>query len=675
MQGPLMAISGGIKRWLVAASIVTGIIAGIVSGLNPGDTPIAMNQAWTYHQIVVGASGTGQPDGADGVSIGDVDGDGLMDVATGHEQGLRMTLSFNPGPADVESPWPTLTLPSGSNLCSAEDATIADVDGDGAKDVVVACETGTVRVSIFFAPAPPNTRGELLNAANWNQVDIALSAGNRSMRVLVANIDADAGNEIIVGGKESSGPCVAAAVAYYKAALPGTQASWSAATYNVIEPAGWVMNMYVQDLDGDADLDIVYTDREPIDCPTPGGANQGIVVLKSTGVATPPVYASAVRYDGGEGDHKWFYLYDWDGDTDLDILDCRSTTGVNESQILLNGGSFNSFATVIPLGMPSGSGQCQQIIAADLDDDNLADLVYSNAQSQALHGVSWFRVTGSAGSPTKTNGTISGILDSDSDVKFDNIDCTIDIDGDGDLDCFDTEQHMTGGTGPGLGVVYFENPLLTFTAPTQVGCTLLTAGTNTTDAALFDTAVVSPNANRAIYAIVQSAAGAGPNVPATTGNGITYTQERSVTFGTRRLTVFRGMSASPTSTAIRFDWTAQTQTSAVWQVVECSNVDTGGTNASAATAQSASATVAAGTTFTATLPGALAGSTSRLMCVVGIDIASSVTPDADLLEYDDRSVAAGASTLEGQSALNQTACTPTFSSANGGGIAWEVKAP
>lgn len=667
-----MASRNRLTRWLAGSGLVAGIIAGILAGINPGDTPIAMGTPWQYHAIVTGVAGTGNPDGADGVTVSDMDGDGLLDIATGYEQGLRATLSFNPGPADVESVWPTVTLPNGTNLCSAEDIALADLDGDGAKDIVAVCETGTVRVSIFFAPAPPNTRAELLNAANWTQVDVAASAGNRSMRAIVTNINGTAGNEIVVGGKESSGPCVAAQVGYYVNATPSVQASWSAATFTAVNPVGWVMQMYAQDLDGDTDVDIVYSDREPIDCPTPGGGNQGITVIKAT---TPGVFAAPVVYLAGEGDHKWFSLFDWDGDTDLDIIDCRSnTTPINTSQVLLNGGSFNSFPTAIPLGMPSGSGQCQHVVATDLDGDAQADLAYSNAQAQNLLGVSWFRVTGSVLAPKLTRGSISGVLSAAVDVKFDNHYCDSDIDGDGDKDCFATEQHLTTGSGPGLGAGYWENPLLTFTAPVQVNCTLLSAGSQTSpDATTYVTASVSPGANRLVTAVIQTAAGAGPVAPTATGNGLTWVQERTQTFSTRRLTALRAM-GTPSAGAITFDFAGQTQTSGIWQIIECSNVDTGGTNGSEAIPQSASTSVAASTTFTATLPGALAGATSRLLCFAGLDIASTVTPDADLVEINDANVAAGASTLESQGALNQTACTPTFSSANAGGIVLEVKA-
>ncbi|HEX5728452.1 VCBS repeat-containing protein [Microbacterium sp.] len=669
-----MSIRPTVTRTAVGgAAVLASTIAAIII-LGRGGIDLAT--AWSMRVIATGSSGTGNLDGADGVDAADVDGANGPDIAVGYEQGLRLSLSFNPGPTTVwTGDWPRVVLPAAANLCSAEDVVIGELDNpaDGQLDVVAACETGTVRVSAFFGPTPPNSLNELLEATNWTQADLTASAGNRSMRAAIVNIDGIAGNEIVVGGKESSGPCVAASLGYYVSATPRTGASWA---FVPITPVGWVMQLYCQDLDGDTDIDCVFTDREPIDCPTPGGGNQGITVMKAT---TPGVFAAPVRYFGGEGDHKWFTLYDHDGDTDLDIVGCRSNgTGTNTAYILLNGGNFNSFPTTINVPMPSGVGQCQHVWAGDIDNDSTTDLVFSFSNAQNLSAYVWYKVGGTALSPTFARGEISGNLDADSDVKGDNTIC-FDADGDGDKDCFWTEQHMPNGTDPGLGLVAWENPLLTFVAPAaapEVTCSLLTAGSQTSpDASSYNTASISPVGNRPLYAVVETATGAGPSQPTATGNGLTWVVERSVTFSTRRLTVLRALGASPSSGAVTYDFAGQTQTSAIWQVVQCAGADTSGTNGSGATPQSASATVAAGTTFTATLPGALNSSGSRLLCWVGLDIASTVSPDADLLEFSDANVAAGASTLEGQGALNQTACTPTFSSANGAGIVVEVRTP
>lgn len=652
------------------------VLAGVVTVMVPpvSGPSINLTADWEIHTIVAGVAGTGQPDGADGVFLSDVDGDGLKDIVTGYEQGLRLTLSFNPGPSLVESPWPTVTLPNAGNLCSAEDVVIGDVDGDGAKDIVAACETGTVRVSIFFAPSLPNTRSELLNPANWTQVDIAASAGNRSMRAQIVNIADTAAMEIVVGGKESSGPCVAAQIGYYSNATPTNQASWASATFNSMRAVGWVMNMYVQDLNNDTFPDVIYSDREPIDCPTPGGTNQGITLLISNGATPVPSFTPTV-FLSGEGDHKWFTLDDWDADGDLDIVDCRSNGVLNTSQILINNSNFSSL-TPIAVTQPTNVGQCQHATVTDVDNNGKKDLAFSYSNAAAFSGLAYLLQKGTPLSPNFSRGEVSGILHATNDTKFDNLEHE-DVDGDGDKDFVTTEQHLPAGTGPGLGSVYAENPFIKFTpppVPPAVTCTLLTAASNTTDATSFQTASVSPSGNAVIYAAVQTAQGAGPVAPTINGAamGLTWVQERTVTFSTRRLTVLRSMAASPTPGQITFDFGVQSQTSAIWQIIQCTGVDTGGTNGSAATPQSVSATVAAGTTLSTTLA-AIGDSDNRTLTWVGLDIASSVSPDADFVEISDATVAAGASTLESQQALNQTVTTPTFASSNAGAISIEVK--
>src|SRR5262245_22553513 len=78
------------RRWLVATGVGSaGAAAGPPSApdrtaAQPG---LALAAAWPMHQIVPGVAGRGKPDGADGVDIADIDGDGQPDIVSGHEQG------------------------------------------------------------------------------------------------------------------------------------------------------------------------------------------------------------------------------------------------------------------------------------------------------------------------------------------------------------------------------------------------------------------------------------------------------------------------------------------------------------------------------------------------------------------------------------------------------------
>ena len=131
------------------------------------------------------------------------------------------------------------------------------------------------------------------------------------------------------------------------------------------------------------------------------------------------------------------------------------------------------------------------------------------------------------------------------------------------------------------------------TAPTFTNLTGSGASANTT----FNTASVSPTANRLILVSIHayiSTGSAQPATPTVTGNGMSggYTLIRAQdvdSSGTDRATlfVFRGMSASPSAGAVTIDFGAVTMTRCQWSIEESdANVDTSGTNGSGAIVQS-----------------------------------------------------------------------------------------
>jgi hypothetical protein len=111
--------------------------------------------------------------------------------------------------------------------------------------------------------------------------------------------------------------------------------------------------------------------------------------------------------------------------------------------------------------------------------------------------------------------------------------------------------------------------------------TVLTSGSSTMDGSSVQTASITPGANRAVFAAIQSATAMGPVTPTAKGNGLTWVQVANVAFvgGVRRLTVFRAMGASPTAGMITFTFQTpmmppmpQTQTSFTWSVIEFDGV-------------------------------------------------------------------------------------------------------
>ena len=449
----------------VAVALLAVSAVAVTSSTPPPDT------VWTRHTIVAGTTGVGNFHGSDGVVLDDINGDGQPDVASGYEQGRRVSLSFFPDSGDPGDAWPTVKLPA-TNLVGPEDVNTGDVDGDGAIDLIVALEGG-LGVSVLFAPAcasnPPCP--ELLDPLEWTRVDLPAVAPvpMATMRVHLTDLNDDGDPDIVVGGKELNRP---ASVGYFSSPTPRVASSW---VWHPITPAGWVMQMEVVDMDGDFDLDIVYTDRDPIDVGViePDTSKMGLRWLENDGAPTPdwtehnisPMISPTV----GERYHKWFTLDHWDSDGEPDIIDCRSATDLtpdNEMSIWLNGGDAASW-TELSVPVPDDIGLCQHATVADVNTVGGKDLGFTFADAGELtgdpdtkSGVIWLKNSGTPTSPSWTRHEIGG---SEVGIKYDNL-IWRDLDDDGDLDALTSEQHEDTDDdavlGPGLGVVWYENPEL-----------------------------------------------------------------------------------------------------------------------------------------------------------------------------------------------------------------------
>src|SRR5688572_24185011 len=120
-----------IMRILSSCFIVVAALCFLDCQACAAAEPKANNAHWVRHTI------DDTSKGADGVRLADVNGDGLPDIATGWEQGGLTRVYLHPGNAKVGVAWPVVTV---GRATSVEDAVFADLDGDGAVDVVSCCE-------------------------------------------------------------------------------------------------------------------------------------------------------------------------------------------------------------------------------------------------------------------------------------------------------------------------------------------------------------------------------------------------------------------------------------------------------------------------------------------------------------------------------------------------------
>lgn len=388
-------------------------------------TEVAGGQAWQRHTIDDSSRG------ADGVRLADVNNDGLVDIATGWEEGGRVRVYLHPGPAAVRQPWPAITV---GNVKSPEDAVFADLDGDGAIDVVSCCEGRTMTVYVHWAPADKNRYRE---SAAWQTAALPCTARRQAwMFALPLQIDGRHGIDLVVGSKGSD-----ATIGWLES--PENARDVAGWTYHPIYRAGWIMSLQARDMDADGDLDVLATDRK--------GVSRGLLWLENPGPGDPNLRAAAGWREHRIGGHDREVMFLAVGGLaaarDVDIVSAvrggglawfgRTPAGAEESWSLTE------------IAMPPGCGTGKGVAIGDIDLDGQADLVFSCEHAEPpLSGVRWL----SRGAPSATGGTwqdheISGPRG----IKFDRLEL-IDLDQDGDLDVLTCEERHN------LGVVWYENP-------------------------------------------------------------------------------------------------------------------------------------------------------------------------------------------------------------------------
>ena len=216
-------------------------------GLGLGCTDTFSNDLpWTRHTIDDSSRG------ADGVKLGHLNNDGLIDLTVGWEEGGLTRVYLHPGKEAVTEMWPATKIGA---TRSAEDATFVDLNQDNILDVVSSCEGNEQALYLHFAP----NESDILKGEKWTQRPLPGSVGmTRWMFVTPTEINFGDQSErlLAAGSKDPNG-----VIGFWKipkyAEDPSSDWNW-----HPLSKAGWIMSIIPKDMDGDQDIDIFFTDRK-----------------------------------------------------------------------------------------------------------------------------------------------------------------------------------------------------------------------------------------------------------------------------------------------------------------------------------------------------------------------------------------------------------------------------
>lgn len=363
--------------------------------------------------------------GADGVKLADVNGDGLLDIATGWEEGGVIRLYLQPPLAERKNPWPMVTV---GKVKSPEDAFFADANLDGQLDLISCCEGKTRTVYAHLAPG----KDQLMQESLWKTVPLAASAEQTCwMFGLGADLDQDPYHELFCGSKEPGGR-----IGYFDPDSTSVENS----LWVPVRAAGWIMSLFLCDVEGDGDLDLVYSDRR--------GKETGCWFLENPGDGTP--VESWKRIPIG-GQHREVMF----------LSSCKinkhqafvAAVREREVHVFIERGRTPLRFETWAFTLPASGGTAKAAALVDLDESGTLDLVVSCENAQNKHGVFVMHNTLAAeGGFARVAGRFETISGVELGIKYDRFEL-LDLDEDGDLDLLTCEERDN------LGVIWYENPL------------------------------------------------------------------------------------------------------------------------------------------------------------------------------------------------------------------------
>ena len=286
--------------------------------------------------------------------IADVDGDGKPDlvVAVGNDHVIAVYRNISSGGILTAGSFaPRVAIPVGTGV--NDNIVVADIDGDGKLDIV-AVDRDLNRVMVLRNDCTPG------NIAFADRVDFA--TGNDPRGLAVRDMDGDGRPDIIVGNWADSTISV-----LRNTSTPGDITSNSFAGALTFAAGSTPQSLAVADLDGDGKADIATANNN--------SSSSAISIFRNTSVSGQIQLASLVDLPGlGDGQAMTIGDLDGDGKPDLAVVYFLNGQSLSVYRNISRPRTLNSGSFAPPVNFPLG-GWGNSIALGDLDGDGKPDVV------------------------------------------------------------------------------------------------------------------------------------------------------------------------------------------------------------------------------------------------------------------------------------------------------------
>jgi gliding motility-associated-like protein len=294
------------------------------------------------------------------VSIGDVDGDGKLDLVAANNSSSTISVFRNTstGPGNIGYA-PKVDFPTGSASALPRSVAIGDLDGDGKADLAVT-NWGTFSVSVFRS-----TSTGVGNISYASKVDFSTGTNSYPISVAMGDLDGDGKADLVVANNGNSSVSVLRNTSTgsgniaYAAKVDFTTASNS-------------NSISIGDLDGDGKADLAVTNLN----------TNAVSVFRNTSTGVGNIgYATKVDFTTSNNPIA-VTIGDLDGDSKADLA--VANNGSASASVFRNtSAGVGNIGYAAKVDFATGNNPLS-IAIGDMDGDGKSDLAVSNNGSASI---------------------------------------------------------------------------------------------------------------------------------------------------------------------------------------------------------------------------------------------------------------------------------------------------